>query len=315
MLPPMVVEGQPLCDPEPLPGRDSSPSRLSGVSGLPPQDVDAIEARASCESERDGSRGRKLSAATSRSPLPDDDSRRTADAAAASPAAAVAAQAAALQETLAAMRTQMHVLGERLDALQSAALPVGAERPASASSATYSGRPGSFDAPRPGSFDAGFHRRATAPEPGALDVAGPPHRRATAPDRQLPPGLLGGMSLPAALPPDQVPPHYEEPSPAMSFGGRYSSERASRDRRSSRDSRHSRASSNGGLMLAAAGEVLAAAAASDAPIDPGAKPRERRPTVASIYHGHRCGWDQGRTRERNSQLQRLLSRPFSARFG
>ena len=133
MLPPMVVEGQPLCDPEPLPGRDSSPSRLSGVSGLPPQDVDAIEARASRESERDGSRGRKLSAATSRSPLPDDDSRRTADAAAASPAAAVAAQAAALQETLAAMRTQMHVLGERLDALQSAALPVGAERPASAS--------------------------------------------------------------------------------------------------------------------------------------------------------------------------------------
>ena len=47
MLPPMVVEGQPLCDPEPLPGRDSSPSRLSGVSGLPPQDVDAIEARLS----------------------------------------------------------------------------------------------------------------------------------------------------------------------------------------------------------------------------------------------------------------------------
>ncbi|KAH8048172.1 voltage-gated potassium channel [Aureococcus anophagefferens] len=279
----MVVEGQPLCDPEPPPGRDSSPSRLSGVSGLPPQDVDAIEARASRE------RARRLARAQAqRGDVAEPAARRrlAADGRRGGVAAGGGRRraGAALQETLAAMRTQMHVLGERLDALQSAALPVGAERPASASSAAYSGRPVLRRA-RPGSFDAGFHRRATAPEPGALDVAGPSHRRATAPDQSLPPGLLGGMSLPAALPPDQVPPHYEEPSPAMSFGGRYSSERASRDRRSSRDSRHSRA---------------------DGPIDPGAKPRERRPTIASIYHGHRCGWD---TSEDAQRLEQLLKGP------
>ena len=36
--------------------------------------------------------------------------------------------------------------------------------------------------------------------------------------------------------------------------------------------------------------------------------------VVSLYENTR-GWVQGRTRERNPQLQRLLSRPFSTRFG
>jgi hypothetical protein len=31
--------------------------------------------------------------------------------------------------------------------------------------------------------------------------------------------------------------------------------------------------------------------------------------------GNNAGADQGRTRERNSQLQSLISRPFSTRFG
>ncbi|KAH8045229.1 voltage-gated potassium channel [Aureococcus anophagefferens] len=208
----MVVEGQPLCDPEPPPGRDSSPSRLSGVSGLPPQDVDAIEARASRE------RARRLARAQAqRGDVAEPAARRrlAADGRRGGGAGGggVAAQAAALQETLAAMRTQMHVLGERLDALQSAALPVGAERPASAPAAYWASR--SFGA-RPAA------RRATAP--------------------------------------------------------------------------HARV----------AGEVLAAAAASDGPIDPGAKTRERRPTIASIYHGHRCGWD---TSEDAQRLEQLLKGP------
>ena len=38
----------------------------------------------------------------------------------------------------------------------------------------------------------------------------------------------------------------------------------------------------------------------------------RRPNTTSL---HMHGWHQGSKRERNSQLQRLTSRPFSTRFG